>query len=142
MSSVAFNLPRTVTLAADAALLGVAGTHGYVLATAAGRPGYFAVYCAAVMLGCVVAAGLTVIDVDDVVPKLGWLAGGAVCTVSVIGYLISRLVRMPGLPELTGRWDVAPASLALACAAMFSVLQLSVLAGVNVAFGQRRAWYD
>ncbi len=140
MTAIAFNLPRMVTLAADAALLGVAATHAYVLATAPGRPGYFVAYCAAMIIGCLAAAALTWVDVDDVVPKLGWLAGSALCTVFLLCYLITRLVMLPGLPALTGRWDLAPGSLALACAAGFLGLHLSVLTGVNVAFGQRRAW--
>lgn len=140
--SIAFNLPRTVTLAADAALLGLAATHGYVLATATDPPEYFAVYCVAVIIGCVVAAGTTWIDVDHIVPAGGWMAGGVICTAVVIGYPIGRLVDLAGLPALTGRWDLAPGSLALACAAAFLGLYLTVLSGVNVAFGQRRGWYE
>ncbi|CAJ1507907.1 oxidoreductase [[Mycobacterium] holstebronense] len=142
MTSIAFNLPRTVTLAADAALLGLAGMHAYMLATAAHRPGYFAVYCAAMIIGCVVAAGITWVDVDDIVPAAGWVAGGILSTAFLIGYPISRMVSLPGLSALTGRWDLAPGNLALACAAAFLVLHLTVLTGVNVAFGQRRGWYD
>lgn len=142
MSSIAFNLPRFVTLAADLALLGVAATHGYVLATVPGPPGYFAVYCVAVIIGCLAAAAIIWIDVDEVVPALGWLAGGVLCIVFVIGYLISRLVSLPGLPTLTGRWDLAPGSLALACAGAFLAVYLTVLTGLNVAFGQRRDWSD
>ncbi|OBK88625.1 oxidoreductase [Mycolicibacter heraklionensis] len=142
MTSIAFNLPRTVTLAADAALLGLAGLHAYLLATAVHRPGYFAVYCVAMIIGCVIAAGITWIDVDDIVPAAGWKAGGILCTAFMIGYPISRMVRLPGLSALTGRWDLAPGNLALACAAAFLGLYLTVLFGVNVAFGQRRGWYD
>lgn len=142
MGGIAFNLPRTVTLAGDSALLGVAATHTYVLATAPGPPGYFAVYCVAVIVGCLAAAGITWIDVADYVPRMGWLAGSIICTVFAVGYLISRLVSLPGLPSLTGRWDFAPGSLALACAGAFLALHLTVLSGVNVAFGQRRAWVD
>lgn len=142
MIPIAFNLPRTVTLAADLALLGLAATHGYLMTTATGVPGYFRAYCVAVIVGCVVAAAITWIDVDDIVPRLGWLAGSVICTAFGIGYLISRWVSLPGLPALTGRWDLAPGSLALACAAGFLGLHLTVLIGVNVAFGQRRAWWD
>lgn len=142
MSAIAFNLPRTVTSAADAALLGLAGTHAYVLATAVQRPGYLAVYCAAVIIGCVVAAGATWIHVDGIVPPVGWLAGGILCAAFVVAYPISRLVSLPGVPTLTRRWDLAPGSLALACAVAFLGLYMTVLSGVNVAFGQRRGWYD
>lgn len=140
--SIAFNLPRTVTLAADLALLGVAATHGYLLAIEPGPPGYFAVYCVAVIIGCLGAAALTWIDVDDIVPRTGWVAGGVVCTAFVIGYVVTRLVSLPGLPALTGRWDLAPGSLALACAGGFLAVALTVLSGMNVAFGQRRGWTD
>ncbi|MGB5797162.1 MAG: oxidoreductase [Mycolicibacter algericus] len=142
MCGIAFNLPRVVTLAADVALLGLAGVHGYLLATSASPPGYFAVYCVAMIVGCLAAAAITWIDVDDVVPALGWLAGSVSCGAFVIGYLVSRFVSLPGLPTVTGRWDLAPGSVALACAGGFLALHLSVLSGVNVAFGQGRAWYD
>lgn len=141
MSSIAFNLPRSVTLAADLALLGVAATHGYVLATTPGPPGYFIAYCVAMIIGCLAAAAIAWIDIDDIVPGWGWWAGSVICVAFVIGYLISRLISLPGLPTLTGRWDIAPGSLALACAGAFIALHLTVLTGVNVAFGQRRAWY-
>lgn len=130
-----------VTLTADLALLGLAATHGYVLATTASPPGYFAVYCVAMIVGCLAAAATTWIDVDDVVPALGWLAGTVSCGTFVIGYLVSRLVSLPGLPTVTGRWDLAPAASRWP-ARGFLALQLSVLSGVNVAFGQGRAWYD
>ncbi|WP_052739866.1 hypothetical protein [Mycobacterium sp. UM_Kg27] len=142
MRSIAFNLPRTVTLAADAALLGMASVHAYLLATAIGAPGYFQAYCVALIAGCLVTTGLTWIDINDIVPTVGWWAGGALCTAFVIGYPISRLVSLPGLPALTGRWDLAPGNLALACAGGFLGLYLTVLSGVNVAFGQRTDWYD
>lgn len=142
MSGIAFNLPRTVTLAADAALLGLASLHAYVLATAVHRPGYFAVYCAVMIIGCVVSAGTTWVDADDIVPAAGWVAGAILCTTFLIGYPISRMVSLPGLSAMTGRWDLAPGNLALACAAGFLVLYLTVEFGVNVAFGQRRGWYD
>jgi uncharacterized membrane protein AbrB (regulator of aidB expression) len=142
MPKIAFNLPRTVTLTADLALLGVAATHGYVLATASSPPGYFAVHCVAVIIGCLAAIVTTWIDVDDVVPAVGWLVGSVLCTAFVIGYLISRLLSLPGLPALTGRWDIAPGSLALACAGAFLAVHLTVLTGVNVAFGRRRDWRD
>ncbi|GFG86173.1 oxidoreductase [Mycolicibacter algericus] len=142
MCGIAFNLPRVVTLAADVALLGLAGVHGDLLATSASPPGYFAVYCVAMIVGCLAAAAITWIDVDDVVPALGWLAGSVSCGAFVIGYLVSRFVSLPGLPTVTGRWDLAPGSVALACAGGFLALHLSVLSGVNVAFGQGRAWYD
>lgn len=120
----------------------MAATHAYVLATFPSPPGYFAVYCVAVIVGCVAAAGITWIDVTGRVPRMGRLAGSFLCTAVAVGYLISRWVSLPGLPALTGRWDLAPGSLALACAGAFLALHLTVLCGVNVAFGQRRSWYD
>lgn len=141
MSSIAFNLPRTVTLAADLALLGLAAVHGYVLLRQPDPAGYFEAYCVAVIIGCVCTAAVTWIDTGGI-PTAAWLAGSVLCTAFVIGYLSSRLVSLPDLPTLTGRWDLAPGSLALACAAGFLAVHLTVLLRINVAFGQRRQWGD
>lgn len=141
MSTIAFNLPRTVTLAADAALLGLAAIHGYVLLSQTDPPGYFEAYCVAMIIGGVCIAALSWIDIDGL-PRAAWLAGSVLCAAFVIGYLISRLVSLPDLAALTGRWDVAPGSLALACAGGFVAVHLTVLLGINVAFGQQRNWSD
>ena len=139
---IAFNLPRTVTATGDAALLGLAGIHGYLLATAVAPPGYFVAYCGAVIVGCLAVAGAIWVDVDALAPWLAWLAGSVLCTAFLAGYLISRLAILPGLPALTGRWDIAPGSLAGLCAAGFLAVHLTVLTGINVAFGQHRDWHD
>jgi ABC-type proline/glycine betaine transport system permease subunit len=57
-------------------------------------------------------------------------------------YLASRTPSLPRLVGVTGRWDFAPGTLGLACAAAFIALHASVLLGINIAFGQRRDWHD
>jgi ABC-type proline/glycine betaine transport system permease subunit len=57
-------------------------------------------------------------------------------------YLASRAVSLPGLVAVTGRWDFAPGTFALAFAAAFVGVHLSVLLGINVAYPQRQGWLD
>jgi hypothetical protein len=139
---VEFNVPRAVTLAGGSLLGGVAATHVYLLAAAPAPPAYFAVYCTALIIGCLLAAGVMWLNVSPQVPQLGWFLGSTVCLAFLVVYLASRASSLPGLIALTGRWDFAPGTLALACAGAFIGLHASVLLGINVAFGQHRGWHD
>lgn len=139
---VAFDLPRSVTVLGEALLLGLAGVHVYVLMTAPALPGYFALYALALTVGCLTAAVTMVTNVGSVVPQRGWYLGSLVC-LSFLGiYLYSRIIRLPGLDTLTGRWDVAPGTLAMALAAGFVAVHTSVLSGINVAYPNRQGWQD
>lgn len=139
---VAFNLPRTVTAAGGALLAGVAATHAYVLVSEPGLSAYFVVYSVALIVGCLLAAGAMWLALNPQVPQLGWFLGDLVSVIFLGVYLASRTPSLPGLVAVTGRWDVAPGTLALACAGAFVGLHISVLLGINVAFGQHRDWHD
>jgi ABC-type proline/glycine betaine transport system permease subunit len=52
------------------------------------------------------------------------------------------LARLPGLTAVTGRWDLAPATIALAFACAFLALHASAVLGINVAYPQRQQWED
>ncbi|MGH3563857.1 MAG: oxidoreductase [Mycobacterium sp.] len=108
---VAFNLPRTVTLAGGTLLVGLIATHVYVLASEPALPAYFAVYSAALIVGCLLAAGTMWLGLSPRVPQLGWFLGSLVCIVFLVAYLASRAPSLPGLVAVTGRWDFAPGSL-------------------------------
>jgi hypothetical protein len=139
---VAFNLPRFVTALGGVLLSALVAVHVYVLATATELPAYFVLYCAAMIAGCV----LTVVAIGSAfrpgLPRHGWQLGTLVCVIYVGLYLATRAVSLPAVAGLTGRWDLAPGSLALVCAIGFIGLHMSVLLGVNVAYPQRRHWHD
>lgn len=133
---VAFNLPRTVSALGVALLLGVVAVHGYVLATGAALPTYFSGYVVALTACCLIAAAATAATL------WGWYLGSAVCLLFLGIYLVSRVVGLPALDMLTGRWDVAPGTFAMVFAAAFVALHATVLSGINVAYPRQRGWQD
>jgi hypothetical protein len=133
---VAFNLPRVVTGSGVALLLVIVAVHAYVVATQA-LPTYFIVYAALLAAACVVAAAVTARG-----RSAGWYLGSGVCLVFLGIYLGSRVVGLTALAGLTGRWDVAPGTLAMACAAGFVGVHATVLSGLNVAYPNRQGWHD
>lgn len=139
---VAFDLPRAVTALGGLLLLGIVVTHVYVLTRESGPPVYFVVYAAVLIAGCLLAAGAMWLAVNPLVPQVAWLAGDVLSVIFLGLYLASRAVSLPGLVGLTGRWDVAPGTWALACAAGFLAVHMSVLLGINVAYPQRQNWRD
>lgn len=134
---VAFDLPRTVTAVGAPLLTGVAAVHVYLLATQPDVPMYFVGYVAVLAAGCLVAVAAMASGAGS-----GWYLGSAVCLGFLGVYLVSRFAGPPGLVALTGRWDVAPGSLAMALAAGFLAVHTTVLSGVNAAFPHRQGWHD
>lgn len=139
---VAFDVPRAVTAIGEVLLIGLAGVHVYILFTALALPGYFFVYALVLIACCLIAAASLVANFNASVPQRGWYFGSFVCLVFLGIYLVSRVVNLSGLEELTGRWDVAPATLAMALAAAFVAVHTTVLSGINVAYPRRQGWQD
>lgn len=139
---VAFNLPRAVTALGALVLTGIVALHAYLLGTRPGVPLYFVVYFAVLTLGCLMAVAVMALSRSQSAAQRGWYLGSAICLAVLAGYLASRFVSLPGLEALTGRWDVAPGSLAIALAAGFIAVHISVLSGINVAYPQRQGWHD
>ena len=139
---VAFDLPRAVTGLGAALLLGIAAMHVYLLTSQDTLPWYFAGYAAAVIAGCVLIAGGLGFGRNPRVPQASWF-GGSLLSVLVLGVdVATRWASLPGLTAVTGRWDVAPATLALGFASAFVGLHASVLLGINVAYPHRQHWAD
>lgn len=142
---VAVDLPRTVTAAGIALLAGLVVLHGYalrcVLSSRTGLPLSFLGYCTALTAGWV-AAGAAMVWRRGRIAALGWWLGSAGCLAFLVIYPASRFVQPAGLAALTGRWDVAPGTLAWALAAGFVALHTTVLSGVNVAYPRRQGWQD
>jgi hypothetical protein len=113
-----------------------------MVASRPGLPLYFFVYVALLTAACLGTAAAMVFAVKPVVPQAGWFAGSLVCTAFLVIYLVSRFVSLPGLVALTGRWDLAPGTFAMAFAGGFIAVHTTVLSGINVAYPQRRNWRD
>ncbi len=139
---VAFNLPRTVTALGGSLLTGLVAMHVYVFATQPQLPRYYAAYSVLLAVCCLIAAGAMVFGLKPRVPQAGWYFGSLVCLVILAIYLFTRWVSLPGLEALTGRWDFAPGTFAMAFAAGFIAVHTTVLSGINVAYPQSQQWYD
>ena len=139
---VAFNLPRTVTAMGAALLTGVAAVHVYVLTTESALPGYFVIYSAALISSCLLAATAVIAGSQGGVARGGWSVGSLICVAFLGVYLVSRVTSLPGLEAFTGRWDVAPGTLAMALAAGFVAVHTTVFSGINVAYPHRQGWRD
>jgi hypothetical protein len=139
---VAFNLPRTITALGGFLLTGIAAAHAYVLTIQTALPVHFLIYCALLIGGCVLAAGVIWISLSPLVPQVGWLFGSLVSVVFLGCYVASRVTSLHGLVAVTGRWDFAPGTFAAAFAASFIALHSSVLLGINVAYPQQQNWHD
>ncbi|OBI95054.1 oxidoreductase [Mycobacterium alsense] len=139
---VAFDVPRAVTGLGASLLMGIVAVHVYLLVTEPDLPVYFVIYAAALIAAWLVACGAMVFAFKPTVPQRGWYFGSLTCTVFLVIYLVSRFVSLPGLVALTGRWDLAPGSMAMALAAGFLAVHTTVLSGINVAYPQRQNWHD
>jgi hypothetical protein len=139
---VAFNLPRAVTALGGGLLTGLVAVHVYLLATEPGLPRYFAIYVLVLAAGCLTAAGAMVVGIKPAVPQAGWYLGSLVCSAYLAVYLVTRWVSLPGLGTMTARWDFAPGTLGMACAAAFIAVHTTVLSGINVAYPRSQQWYD
>lgn len=125
-----------------ALLLGIAVAHGYLLASPGTLPWYLVVYSVGVIAGCLLIAGSIGFGRDPRVPQAGWLLGSLLSGVILCVDILTRLASVPGLAAVTGRWDFAPATFALAFAGAFIAVHGSVVLGINVAYPQRQHWQD
>lgn len=139
---VAFNLPRAVTALGGGLLTGLVAVHIYMLAVVPDLPGYFAAYVLVLTAACLVAASSMLVGIKPAVPQAGWYLGSLVCSGFLAVYLLTRWVSLPRLATITGRWDLAPGTLGMACAAAFIAVHTTVLSGINVAYPRRQQWYD
>jgi hypothetical protein len=133
---VAFDLPRTVTALGGLLLFGI------LLTSTPNLPGYFVVYATLVIAWCLLATVALWLSRNPAVPQLGWFLGSLLSVLFVVSYLVTRAVTLPGLADLTGRWGVASGTFAVAFAAGFVVVHMSVLLGINVAYPHRQGWTD
>lgn len=142
---VAFDLPRVVTALGAVLLVGIAAEHGYLMYVVANQdalPAAFVVYAVAVIAACLVAAAVMGYGRNPAVTQSGWYFGSLLSAVILCVDVATRVTSLPGMTTVTGRWDVAPATFALAFAGAFIGLHTSVLLGINVAYPRRQHWED
>jgi hypothetical protein len=140
---VAFDVPRVVAGLGASLLIGVAAAHGYLLLSCpGGPPWYFVGYAAPVIIGCAATAPGLWLGSKPVVVQASWFAGSALSSFVLVVDVVTRMAGVPGMPAITGRWDVAPATFALAFAGAFVAVHTTVLVGINVAYPQRQHWAD
>lgn len=139
---IAFNLPRAVTALGVTLLFAIVAVHAYVVVTGPALPTYFLSYATALVLGCLLAAFGMTFGRSAAITQWAWNLGSLVCLTFLGVYVATRVVTLPGLVTVTGRWDIAPGSLGMAVAVAFIGLYVTVLSGVNVAFPQEQHWQD
>lgn len=139
---IAFDLPRAVTTLGATLLCAIVAVQAYVVVGYSAPPKYFLAYTAVLAVGCLVAAIGMTWATDAATTQRAWHLGSIVCLSFLVVYLVSRMVGLPGLESLTGRWDVAPATLTGALAVAFVGLHATVLSGINVAHPHRQHWQD
>jgi hypothetical protein len=137
----AINLPKVTTTIGIGLLLGIVAVHLYVMLTA-DVPAYLVVYFLLLIAGSLTALVMMTFGARRGATRRGWWIGSTTATVLVVLYLLSRFTGLPGSPEVKGWWDFGPGTIALALAAGFLGLHLSVLLGVSVAYPQKRTWHD
>ncbi|OBJ72450.1 hypothetical protein [Mycobacterium sp. 1274756.6] len=138
---VAFNLPTTVSALGVTLLLAITGIHGYLWWSTPTPPAVFTGYVVLLGAACLIAAVLMFAPRVEITEP-AWFLGSAACLSFLAVYLGTRADPVAGLTQLTGRWDVAPGSALMACAALFLVLHATVLSGINVARPQWQNWHD
>lgn len=142
---VAFDLPRVVTGLGAALLAGIVAVHGYLMYVVANRgalPLAFVVYAVAVIVACLLVAFSMGFGRNPAVTQAAWYFGSLLSVVLLGVDVATRITSLPGMTAVTGRWDVAPATFALAFAGAFIGLHVSVLLGINVAYPRRQHWED
>jgi hypothetical protein len=139
---VAFDVPRVVTGLGAVLLLGLAASHAYLLLDQEAPPWYLVLYAVAVIAGCVLIAVGLAYGRNPPVPQGSWFAGSLLSAAVLVVDVATRWASLPGVVSVTGRWDVAPATFALAFACAFIGLHGSVLLGINVAYPHRQHWND
>jgi hypothetical protein len=70
----------------------------------------------------------------------GWLLGAGISAVSILAYLWSRALGLPGFPEGVGAWNTPVGSVSVIVEALFLGLYISVVTGMNVAYPDERHW--
>jgi len=100
------------------ALLGSGLIHFYLARVASSAVPYLGVLFVAAGIGAIVAAiGIVLNRVG-----WGWLLGLAIAGLTLLGYVLSRTVGLPGLPAIPSAWFDPLGVASLVCEALFIIL--------------------
>jgi hypothetical protein len=72
----------------------------------------------------------------------GWLLGAVISGAALVAYLLSRTFGLPGFAEGAGAWDEPLGTVSMIVEALFIAAYFTVVTGMNVAYPDRRDWYD
>lgn len=107
-------------------------------------PEYFEItlYLGVLFAVNVVASVVAAVGIYRGARNCGWLLGAIISGLTLIAYLVSRTFGLPGLAESVGAWDEPLGTVSMIVEALFIVAYFTVVTGVNVAYPERRDWYD
>lgn len=134
----ALNLPRLTAAAGTGLVLGVALIHLWE------APEHFeaARYLGALFVADFVAFLVAAAGIVRGSTRWGWSLGALVSGLSLLAYLWSRVIGLPGFAEAVGDWDEPLGSLAMALEGLFLVVYVAVMTGIAVPAPGRRSWHD
>ncbi|HEV2093921.1 MAG TPA: hypothetical protein VGR18_12225 [Rubrobacter sp.] len=135
---VYLNQPRLTRLAGVVLILTVGAIHAIEAPEHFRAAAYLGVLFAVNVAATLVAAG----GILKGAKGWGWTLGAAICGLSALAYLFSRLFGLPGLGEAAGGWDEPLGSLALIFEGLYLAGWFSVVTGLAVAAPDRRYWHD
>lgn len=132
-----FDGPRVVSGAGIVLLLLVGFTHMYAFLDHFEAAVYIGMSFAALFVGTLVSAFGILMG-----RKWAWALGAAISGVAFVAYIISRTWGLPGFEEGVGAWDTPAGTFAVATELLYLGLYFSIITSMNVAYPDRRDWYD
>lgn len=134
----ALNLPRLTTAAGAGLILAVGLIHLWK------APEHFAVarYVGVLFGANFVASLVSAVGILRGAKTWGWSLGALVSGATLVAYLWSRVLGLPGFVEAVGDWDEPLGSLAMIFEGLFLAGYFTVMTGISVAAPERRRWHD
>ena len=134
----ALNLPRLTAAAGIGLILAVGSIHLWE------APAHFeaARYAGVLFVANFVASLVSAAGILRGSKAWGWSLGALVSGLSLVAYLWSRAIGLPGLAEAVGDWDEPLGSFAMILDGLFLAGYFTVMAGIAVAAPERRHWHD
>lgn len=134
----ALNLPRLTAAAGVGLILAVGLIHLW------NAPAHFVAvpYLGGLFVADFVASLVSAVGILRGSKAWGWSLGALVSGLSLVAYLWSRAIGLPGLAEAVGEWDEPLGSFAMMMEGLFLIGYFAVVTGMAVAVPERRHWHD